>query len=281
MALRILKPVTPGSRQMSFIDYHEITRAKPEKRLTVFLKNKAGRNNYGKITVRHQGGGHKRRYRSVDFKQIDKINIEGAVRHIEYDPNRNCFIALVYYKDGEKRYHLAPRGLKPGNKIITASRTKIKTGNRLQISNIPPGIEICNVEINPGRGGQLVRSAGGSARIVSLESAKAQIQLPSGEIRMISKECYATIGVIGNEDYSNVTIGKAGRSRWLRRRPQVRGKAMNPVDHPHGGGEGQQPIGLIHPKTPWGAPALGKITRNRKKYSNSLILKRRKKKKKT
>lgn len=279
MPLRILKPVTPGQRLRSVLDFSQLTGKKPNKRLTVFLKKAAGRNNQGKISVRHQGGGHKQKYRLIDFKRIDKLNIEGIVKTIEYDPNRNCFIALIIYKDGEKRYHIAPKALKIGDKIITASRAKIRVGNRLKLEHIPPGIEICELELKPGKGSQLVRSAGTLATIISLEGPGAQVQLPSGEIRLIPKECYATIGSIGNEDYANLKIGKAGRTRWMGIRPTVRGKAMNPIDHPHGGGEGNQPIGLPHPKTPWGAPALGKLTRRVKKYSDTLILKRRKKKK--
>lgn len=274
MPIKYIKATTPGRRLYNSIDYSGLSKKRPENRLSVALKSKAGRNNQGKITVWHKGSGHKKRYRIIDFKNIDKKNIPGIVNAIEYDPNRNCFIALIFYKDGDKRYILAPDKLKNGDAVITAEKTKIKPANRLKLKFIPPGIEIHNIEINPGRGGQLIRSAGSAGRIVSLETEKAQIELPSGENRFISKECMASIGKLSNEDYINLKLGKAGRSRWLGIRPTVRGKAQNPIDHPHGGGEGNQPIGLKHPKTPWGAPALGKKTRKRK-YSDKDILRRR------
>lgn len=274
MPIKYIKATTPGRRLCNSIDYSGLSKKRPENRLTSSLKSQAGRNNQGKITVWHKGSGHKKRYRIIDFKNIDKKNITGIVNAIEYDPNRNCFIALIFYKDGDKRYILAPDKLKVGDAVLSGEKTKIKPGNRLKLKFIPPGIEIHNIEINPGRGGQLIRSAGSAGRIVSLESEKAQIQLPSGENRFISKECMASIGRLSNEDYINLKLGKAGRSRWMGIRPTVRGKAQNPIDHPHGGGEGNQPIGLKHPKTPWGAPALGKKTR-KKKYSDREILKRR------
>lgn len=276
MAVKTFKPVTPGRRQMSIASFEEITKSKPEKSLIRAIKNKAGRNNTGRITVRHQGGRHKRYYRLVDFDTTKKLNILGKVSAIEYDPNRNVYICLVVYEDGEKKYHLAPENIKVGSKVITKEKAKIRIGNRMMLKNIPIGINIFNVEMVPLKGGQLVRSAGASAKLVSLDGLKAQIELPSGEVRYIPKECYATIGTLSNAEFINLKLGKAGRSRWRGIRPQVRGKAMNPVDHPHGGGEGCTPIGMPGPKTPWGKPALGKKTR-RRKYSDQWILKRRKK----
>jgi len=267
------KATTPGRRHMSVISFEEITKTKPEKRLTKGLRKKAGRNNQGKITIRHQGGGNKRLYRNIDFKQLDKLGIPGKVSAIEYDPNRTANIMLVTYADGEKRYHLAPETIKVGTPIMAREKAKIKVGNRMMVKNIPVGYNIHNVELNKGKGGQVVRSAGAKATVVSLESEYAQVSLPSGEVRYVDKECYATIGIVSNIDHSLVKIGKAGRNRWLGKRPSVRGKAMNPVDHPHGGGEGNQPIGFAHPKTPWGAPALGVKTRKRK-YSDKMIVKR-------
>ncbi|OGJ52317.1 50S ribosomal protein L2 [Candidatus Peregrinibacteria bacterium RIFOXYB2_FULL_32_7] len=259
---------------MTVAGFEEITQSKPYKPLTVFLKNNAGRGSSGKISVRHRGGGHKRLYRKIDFKH-DKLNIKAKVASIEYDPNRSAYIMLVNYKDGEKRYHLAPNGIKVGSEIITAPKTKIVKGNRLMIGSIPPGFNVFNIELLPGVGGSLVRSAGASAQVVSTDSSKyVQIKLPSGEIRMVSKECYATIGIVSNTEHNNITIGKAGRTRWMRKRPEVRGKAMNPVDHPHGGGEGGCSIGLKYPKTPWGKHALGTKTR-RRKASDKMIVKRR------
>lgn len=239
------------------------------------MKRNSGRNSQGKLTVRHIGGGHKRLYRLIDFKQTDKLGIPGKVSAIEYDPNRTCLIILVNYQDGEKRYHLAPEGIKVGDTIITKEKAKITTGNRIMLRYIPVGYNIFNLELAKDKGGQIVRSAGSRATLIAVEKDYALVQLPSGEQRMIDKNCYATIGIVSNVDHNLVKIGKAGRNRWLGKRPSVRGKAMNPVDHPHGGGEGNQPIGHPSPKTPWGLPALGVKTRNRKKFSNKSIMKRR------
>lgn len=260
---------------MSTLDTSMITRSKPEKSLTVGKRVRAGRNNQGKITIRHQGGGHKKLLRIVDFKQVDKLGIPGKVTSIEYDPNRTALIMLVTYSDGEKRYHLAPEGIKVGDSVITKDKAKIATGNRIMLKYIPAGYSIYNVELAKGKGGQIVRSAGSRATLVAVEKDHAQVQLPSGEIRIIDKNCFATIGIVSNVDWNLVSLGKAGRSRWLGIRPSVRGKAMNPVDHPHGGGEGNQPCGLPHPKTPWGYAALGVKTRKRKKFSDKYIVTRR------
>ena len=276
MGIRKLKPTTPGRRNMSVNDFTEITKKFPEKNLLAVQKRKAGRNNTGRITVRRRGGGHKKAYRLVDFKRNDKIDIPAVIKGIEYDPNRSAFIALVVYADGAKRYILAANGMKEGDKIVTKEKAKIKAGNRMHLNNIPIGFEIYNVEINQGKGGQIVRSAGSAAKLVSLEGKYAQVELPSGEIRLVHKDCYATIGRLSNLQYNQIKLGKAGRSRWLGRRPKVLGKSMNACDHPHGGGEGHSPIGLPTPKTPWGMPTLGFKTRKRK-YSNKMILKRRKK----
>lgn len=280
MAVKKFKPTTPGLRQMSVASFEEITKIKPEKGLTKKLKKNSGRNNTGRITVRHRGGGHKRLYRIIDFKRFDKLNIEGKVTAIEYDPNRTAYIMLIQYKDGEKRYHLAPSEIAVGDKIITAEKAKIKPGNRMKLIHIPVGYNIYNVELKEKKGGQLGRSAGSSVKLVSLEGTHAQIQMPSGEVRLVSKNCFATVGIVSNVEHSNIKIGKAGRKRNMGRRPQVRGKAMNPVDHPHGGGEGGCPIGLIHPKTPWGLPALGFKTRKRKHPTDKWIVRRRRKKNK-
>jgi large subunit ribosomal protein L2 len=269
------KATTPGRRGMSVLDYSIITRRKPQKGLTVGKKSHAGRNNQGKITIRHQGGGHKRLIRIIDFKQTDKLGIPGKVTSVEYDPNRTALIILVTYVDGDKRYHLAAEGTKVGDEVITKEKAKIVTGNRMMLKHIPTGYNIFNIELEPERGAQIVRSAGAKATLMAVEKEHAQVQFPSGETRLINKNCYATIGVVSNVDHSLVKIGKAGRSRWLGRRPSVRGKVMNPVDHPHGGGEGNQSIGLIHPKTPWGYAALGVKTRKRKKFSDKSIVKRR------
>lgn len=277
MALITVKPNTPGTRNRIKVDYKDLSKSKPEKSLLVPHKKMAGRNNKGQITVRHRGGGHKRKYRLIDFKMTDKMNIEGKVQGIEYDPNRTCFIALVAYADGEKRYILAPEGLKAGDTVVAAERTKIKVGNRLKLEHIPPGFSVHNVEIKKDKGGQLARSAGGSAKLITIEGDYAHIALPSSEVRIIPKSCYASIGILSNSDHSNTKIGKAGRNRWLGKRPEVKGKSMNPCDHPHGGGEGHSPIGMKHPKTPWGLPALGCKTRKRK-YSDKFIIRRRKKK---
>tara|TARA_Y100001970_G_scaffold276887_1_gene380282 strand:- start:488 stop:1279 length:792 start_codon:yes stop_codon:yes gene_type:complete len=263
---------------MSRDTFEHITKTKPEKSLTVSKKSMAGRNNQGKLTVRHRGGGHKRKYRLVDFKRTDKLGIPATVKAVEYDPNRSAYIILVAYKDGEKRYHLAPHEIQVGDEIVCAKKAKIKTGNRMEVRNIPVGYPIFNIELQPNKGGQIVKSAGSSSKVVSLDGPKAQIELPSGEVRLVEKSCMATIGIVSNIDHSNVKIGKAGRKRWMGKRPQVRGKAMNPNDHPHGGGEGASPIGMKHPKTPWGRPALGVKTR-RRKYTNRLIVKSRHSKK--
>lgn len=266
MAVKKVKPVSNARRNYSKYTFEELTKGKkPEKRLLTKKKEKAGRNSQGRLTVRHRGGGHKKRLRKVDFDRTKKLNIEGTVTSIEYDPNRSAYIMLVTYKDGDKRYHLAPEGIKEGTKVLCAQRAKIKRGNRVQLKNIPPGFSIYNIEMFEGRGGQVCRSAGSSAKLLSLEGPMAHIELPSKEVRLVKKECYATIGEASNIEHSNLKVGKAGRKRWMGKRPQVRGKAMNPCDHPHGGGEGATSIGMKHPKTPWGLPALGFKTRKNKK----------------
>lgn len=275
MPVKHYKPTTPGQRQRISLTYEELTKTFPEKRLRLRIKRHAGRNNQGRLTVRHKGSGHKKLYRLVDFKQNEKINIPGKVKAVEYDPFRTCFIMLVAYADGDKHYHIAPDSIKVGAQILTKPKTKAKLGNRMQLKNIPVGFEIHNVELVPGKGGQIIRSAGSSARLVSLEGPYAQISLPSKEIRFAHKTCYASIGRVSNPDHSLVSLGKAGRARWMGRRPIVRGKAMNPVDHPHGGGEGRATIGLTHPKTPWGAPALGHKTRKRNKWTDRFVVKTR------
>ncbi len=259
---------------MSVLDYSIITTNKPEKRLVVGKKSHAGRNNQGKITVRHQGGGHKRLHRLIDFRQTDKLGIPAKVTSIEYDPNRTALIMLVSYADGEKRYHLAPEGMKVGDAIITKEKAKATPGNRIMLKHVPAGYNIFNLELDRNKGGQIVRSAGTRATLMAIEKDIAQVKLPSGEVRRIDKNCFATVGIVSNVDHSLVKIGKAGRSRWLGIRPSVRGKAMNPTDHPHGGGEGNQPCGLPHPKTPWGYAALGVKTRKRKKFSDHKIVSR-------
>lgn len=275
MAIKIYKKNNAGRRNMSVVKPEGITDKAPEKSLLAPRKKRAGRSG-GKISVRHQGGGHKRRYRIVDFRQ-DKLNIPGKIAHLEKDPNRSGLIALVHYADGEKRYILATDGMKQGNTVISGESVPVVNGNRMLLKNIPAGTTICNIEMKIGKGGQIVRSAGSQAVLMALDGPMAQIKLASGEIRLVSKECYATLGQVSNFEHSAERIGKAGRSRWLNRRPHVRGSAMNPVDHPHGGGEGRQPIGM-HPKTPWGKPALGKKTRKRKNQSNKYIVRRRAKK---
>jgi large subunit ribosomal protein L2 len=256
---------------MSVNTYAEITKTKPEKSLVKGLKKMGGRNNVGKLTIRHQGGGNKQLYRMVDFKQTDKLNIPAKITAIEYDPNRTCFIMLVNYADGEKRYHIAPDQIAVGETIITKEKAKVKTGNRLALKYIPSAYPVHNIELTKGQGGQLVRSAGSKAFVMAIEGDFAQIQMPSGEIRLVDKNCYASVGVVSNIDHSNIKTGKAGRNRHRGIRPTVRGKAMNPIDHPHGGGEGNQPIGLPQPRTPWGMPALGLKTRKRK-YSDRMIV---------
>ena len=276
MPVKVYKRNAAGRRGMSVVDRSELAKKPSEKRLLGKLTKKAGRNNLGRLTCRHHGGGEKRNYRLIDFDQTAKLGIPGKITSLEYDPNRTAWIALVVYADGDKRYHLAAHGAKVSDKVLTAEKTKIKTGNRCRIENIPAGFEIFNVELKPGKGGQMARSAGSRAKVVSTEKDMAQIQLPSSEIRLVSKKCFATIGVAANLDHSNQKLGKAGRVRKMGRRPQVRGKVMNPVDHPHGGGEARNSIGMKAPKTPWGALALGVKTRSPKKYSNKLIIKKRK-----
>jgi len=279
MPIKIKKPVTPGQRQMTVIDYSVLSKTKPEKSLLIKLKNHAGRNNQGRVTVRHQGGGHKKLYRLVDFKQTDHLNQEAVVKTLEYDPYRTAFIAKIEYSDGVKKYILAPNGLKVGDKIITAEEAPLKLGNRLKLKNIPSGYQVCNIELTPGKGGQIAKAAGSYAEISGLdESGKYMLlKMPSGEVRKVLKECYATIGQVSNPENNLVVIGKAGRSRHMGIRPTVRGSAMNPVDHPYGGGEGRAKRGTRRPKTLWGKVTGGRKTRKKKKWSNKLILQRRKK----
>jgi len=273
--VKSFKPTSPGRRQMTVLTYEEITTDRPEKSLLVPLKKHAGRNNQGRITVRHRGGGHKRMYRIIDFKR-NKDGVPGRVATIEYDPNRTAFIALIHYADGEKRYIIAPKGLKVGDVIMSGPDADIKVGNALPLENIPVGTLIHNIELKPGKGGQLVRAAGTSAQLLGKEDKYAVVRLASGEVRRILKTCRATIGTVSNEDHELVNIGKAGRSRWLGRRPAVRGSAMNPVDHPHGGGEGKAPIGRKSPVTPWGKPTLGYKTRKKNNPTDKFIIRRRK-----
>jgi len=273
VALKIYKPTSPGRRGMSGSSFEEITRDKPEKSLVRPLKKQAGRNNQGRITVRHRGKGAKRRFRVIDFKR-DKIDVPGRVASIEYDPNRSARIALIYYVDGEKRYIVAPLGLTVGNMIMSGSNAEIKPGNTLPMKNIPSGTQIHNIELQRGKGGQVVRSAGVAAQLMVKEGEYVLIRMPSGELRRIRSECIATIGQVGNVDHQNIKWGKAGRRRWLGWRPTVRGSVMSPRDHPHGGGEGRSPIGMPGPKTPWGKPALGYKTR-KPKASDRMIVKRR------
>lgn len=276
MTLKSFKPNTPGRRQMTSPSFEEITKSKPEKRLIKRLPKFGGRNFRGKITMRHIGGGARKIYRMVDFDRTAKLGIEGTITAVEYDPNRTAYIMLVLYKDGDKRYHLACSETKVGQIVICKEKAKIKPGNRMKLKNIPIGYNIFNVELHKGKGGQMGRSAGTIITLVSLEGEKAQIQLPSGEVRLVDKDCYADIGISSNIEYNNISWGKAGRRRHMGHRPKVRGKVMNPVDHPHGGGEGKNPIGLKYPKTKWGLPALGVATR-RRKYTDKFIIKRRKK----
>ena len=273
MAIRNYKPTTPGRRKMSALVNEDITKSTPEKSLTVTMKKNGGRNNQGKITVRHHGGGEKRKYRIIDFKR-NKVNVPGSVASIEYDPNRTANIALISYADGEKRYILAPKGLEVGATIEAGENADIKVGNALPIMNIPVGTMIHNIELRPGKGGELARSAGTSAQILGREGNYVMIRLSSGEQRKVLGTCMATVGVVGNEDSSLVKVGKAGRTRHMGIRPTVRGSVMNPNDHPHGGGEGRAPVGRKAPVTPWGKPALGYKTR-KKKHSDSLIVRRR------
>jgi large subunit ribosomal protein L2 len=273
MPTKPFKPTSPGRRGMTGFTFEEITKKTPERSLTSAKKQKAGRNQQGRVTVRHRGGGAKRRLRNIDFKR-DKVGVPGKVAGIEYDPNRTARIALIHYRDGEKRYILAPNGLKVGDKIESGPDAEPKPGNALPLANIPSGSLVHNVELQPGKGGQMVRSAGGAAQLVAKEGAVSLLRLPSGEMRRVPSACIATIGQVGNVENSLIKLGKAGRSRWRGRRPATRGAAMNPRDHPHGGGEGKAPVGLPGPKTKWGKPALGHRTRGRKP-SDKFIVRRR------
>jgi len=276
MGIKVYKPTSPGRRGMSGYTFEEITRSEPEKSLLRPMKKKSGRNNLGRVTVRHRGGGHKRRYRLIDFKR-DKHGIPARVASIEYDPNRSARIALLVYADGEKRYILAPLGIQVGDTIMSGPDAEIRPGNALPLMNMPLGTLVHNIELQPGKGGQLVRSAGAYAQLMAKEGRYATLRLPSGEVRKVLLKCMATVGQVGNTEHQNIKIGKAGRKRWMGRRPEVRGSAMDPASHPHGGGEGRSPIGLPGPKTPWGKPALGYRTR-RNKRTNQYIVRRRGKK---
>ncbi|MBU5678125.1 50S ribosomal protein L2 [Alkaliphilus sp. MSJ-5] len=276
MSIKKLKPTSPARRQMTVSTFEEITRVEPEKSLLEPIKKSGGRNSYGRITVRHRGGGARRHYRIIDFKR-NKDGIPAKVATIEYDPNRSANIALLHYVDGEKRYIIAPQGLKVGDMLESGSNADIKIGNALPLQNMPVGTIIHNIEMKPGKGGQLVRSAGNSAQLMAKEGKHALVRLPSGEVRYLPVNCKATVGQVGNQEHENITIGKAGRKRNMGIRPTVRGSAMNPNDHPHGGGEGRSPIGRPAPVTPWGKPALGYKTRDKKKASNKMIVSRRKK----
>lgn len=274
MAANKYKPTTPARRHMTVPSFKEVTKSEPEKSLIVILKKNAGRNNYGRITVRHHGGGNKRKYRIVDFKRkVD--NVPAKVLGIEYDPNRTAYVALIQYDNGNKSYILAPDGVTDGDILYTGPSSDIKAGNTLPIANIPVGTVIHNIELYPGKGGQLVRSAGASAQLMAKENGMAQIRLPSGEVRLVRLECKATIGTVGNIEHDQIKIGKAGKKRHMGIRPTVRGSVMNPVDHPHGGGEGRSPIGRPTPVTPWGKPALGYKTRNKRAKTDKYIVKRR------
>ncbi len=270
MPVKIYRPTSPGRRDMSVSTFETITRTKPERSLTVSLNKKGGRNNQGRITVRHRGGGHKRRYRIIDFRR-ERWGAPARVTSIEYDPNRSARIALLSYEDGEKRYIVAPLGVQVGDVLESGPNADIRPGNALPIRNIPPGTQIHNIELYPGRGAQLVRSAGVSAQLVAKEGPRAQVRLPSGEVRYIEMDCLATVGQVSNPDHSNISLGKAGRRRWMGIRPSVRGVAMDPASHPHGGGEGRSPIGMPGPKTPWGQPALGKRTRRNKRTGKYIV----------
>ncbi|MBR2698987.1 MAG: 50S ribosomal protein L2 [Clostridia bacterium] len=279
MAIRVYKPTSPARRFMSVLTYEEVTKKTPERSLIQDMRHKAGRNNQGKITVRHQGGGARRKYRIIDFKRVKNDGIPATVKAIEYDPNRTCFIALLSYANGDKSYILAPLGLKVGDTVMSGPTADIKPGNCLPIANIPLGTLIHNIEIKIGRGGQMVRSAGTAAQVMAKEGDYAQIRLPSGEVRKVSMKARATIGQVGNTDHSNVRIGKAGRKRHMGVRPTVRGVVMNPCDHPHGGGEGRSPVGMPAPMSPWGKKTQGVKTRKHRKYSDKLIISRPNKKK--
>ncbi len=274
MSIKVYKSTTNARRNMSTTDYSELSKVAPERSLLVSLKKNSGRNSYGRITVRHRGGGMRRKYRIIDFKR-DKFDIPATVASVEYDPNRSAFIALLQYEDGEKRYILQPAGLKVGDTVVAGTGADIKPGNALPLTNIPVGTVVHNVELYPGRGGQLARAAGNSAQLMAKEGVYALLRLPSGELRNVPANCMATIGQVGNVDHENVKIGKAGRKRHMGWRPTVRGSVMNPCDHPHGGGEGKSPIGRPGPVTPWGKPALGYKTRAKKNRSDKLIVKRR------
>ena len=275
MGMKHFRPYTPSRRNMTVSTFEEITKKTPEKSLLATKKEKAGRNSYGRITVRHQGGGNRQKYRIIDYKR-KKDDMIATVIGIEYDPNRTANIALIQYEDGEKAYILAPQGLTDGDKVVSGPNADIKPGNCLPIENIPVGTMIHNIELNPGQGGKMVRVAGQSAQLIAKEGKYAHVRLPSGEMRLVMAKCRATIGVLGNADHENIKLGKAGKKRNMGIRPTVRGTVMNPVDHPHGGGEGKAPVGRPGPLTPWGKPAIGYKTRNKKKQSNKFIVKRRK-----
>lgn len=275
MPVKSYNPTSPARRNMSVADFSQLTKKKPEKKLTATKSKSGGRNSYGRITVRHIGGGNRRKIRLIDWKR-NKDNVPAKVEALEYDPNRTAHLALLLYADGERRYILAPQGLKVGHKIMSGVEADILPGNSLPLDNIPVGTEIHNIEMKPGKGAQMVRTAGGVAQLMAKEDGFAQVRLPSGEVRMVSVLCRATIGTVGNSEHENVKLGKAGRKRHLGVRPTVRGVVMNPNDHPHGGGEGKSPVGLPGPVTPWGVPTLGKKTRKHKKLSNKYIVKRRK-----
>ncbi len=277
MAVKHFKPTSPGRRFATVSTFDEITKKEPEKALLAPLSKKSGRNVYGRMTVRHRGGGHKRSYRIIDFKR-DKDDVPAKVAGIEYDPNRSAHIALLNYVDGEKRYILAPMGLRTGQSVVSGMKVEIRPGNAMPMRSIPVGTFVHNIEMKKGYGGQLARSAGAAAQLAAKEGTMAHVRLPSGEVRLVPLDCRATVGQIGNVEHENLTIGKAGRARWLGRRPTVRGSVMNPCDHPHGGGEGRAPIGLKSPVTPWGKPTLGYKTRRKQKDSDKLIVRRRKKK---
>jgi large subunit ribosomal protein L2 len=272
MPIRSYRPTSPGRRNASGLTYEEITKKEPEKNLVISKKQMAGRSN-GKISVRHRGGGHKRKIRIVDFKR-DKFGVPGRVAAVEYDPNRSAHLALIFYVDGEKRYIIAPQGLRVGDTIVSADDAPIAPGNSLPLSNIPTGTAVHNVELQPGKGGQLARSAGNGIQLMARDQGYALLRMPSGEMRQVLESCRATIGVVGNSEHGQVKLGKAGRTRHRGRRPQVRGSVMNPVDHPHGGGEGKAPVGLPGPKTPWGKPALGYRTRNNKRTDKYIVRRR-------
>ena len=273
MAIKTYRPTSPGRRGMTVSTFEEITRTEPERSLLRPLRKRSGRNVYGRITVRRRGGGHKRQYRLIDFNR-DKVGISARVRSIEYDPNRSARIALLIYADGEKRYIIAPLGLQVGDTVMSGEGAEIRVGNALPLERIPLGTLVHNIELHPGRGGQMVRSAGTSAQVLAKEGEHVTLRLPSGEMRLVRKECMATVGEVGNVDHGNIKLGKAGRKRWLGRRPAVRGSAMTPRDHPHGGGEGRSPIGMSSPKSPWGKKTLGKKTR-RNKATDKYIVRRR------